>query len=41
MRLAQFTEIRLDERWRTRLGEADLRYFDREAGEVNRALGYD
>jgi hypothetical protein len=40
MRLGQLSEIRLDERWRTKLGPGDLEYFDQRAGAINRALGY-
>jgi hypothetical protein len=40
MRFDTSSEIVLDERWRTTLGPDDLRTFDREAGALNRALGY-
>lgn len=40
MRLDSTSEIRLDERWRSVLSEADLRAFDAVAGDVNRAYGY-
>jgi hypothetical protein len=33
-------EIRLDERWRGELSEADLRQFERVAGGTNRQFGY-
>lgn len=34
------SSIRLDERWRTQLSNEDLRWFERIAGSMNRALGY-
>ncbi len=40
MRLDSTSEIRLDERWKSVLSEADLRAFDAVAGDVNRAYGY-
>ena len=40
MRLDDSSEIRLDDRWRTRLTRADLQEFDRVAGKLNRSLGY-
>jgi len=40
MRLDSTSEIRLDERWRSVLGEADLRIFDGVAGEANQRYGY-
>jgi hypothetical protein len=41
MRLDNSSEIRLDERWRTKLTEQDLRTFDNVAGEMNRRYAYD
>jgi hypothetical protein len=40
MRLDTASDIRLDERWRERLTEQDLRVFDDVAGEMNRRYGY-
>jgi hypothetical protein len=40
MRLDDTSEIRLDDRWRTNLSQADLREFDRVAGDLNRSFGY-
>lgn len=40
MRLDESSEIVLDDRWRTTLGKADLREFDRVAGALNRRFGY-
>ncbi|RLJ16420.1 hypothetical protein DJ030_16860 [bacterium endosymbiont of Escarpia laminata] len=40
MRLDDRSEISLDERWKERLTEEDLRIFSGIAGEKNRALGY-
>jgi len=40
MRLDTTSEIRLDERWRGKLTEQDLRVFDDVAGEMNRQYGY-
>lgn len=34
-------DIRLDEKWRTQLKNADLKAFGRVAGRMNRRLGYD
>ena len=41
MRLDKTSEIRLDERWRVKLTEEELRVFDRIAGELNRRYGYE
>jgi len=40
MRLDTTTEVRLDERWREALTPDDLAEFEREAGALNRRLGY-
>lgn len=40
MRLDQTSEIRLDERWRTALGNTELATFDQVAGALNRRFGY-
>ena len=40
MRFASNSTIRLDDEWRRKLSAGDLRYFDSQAGELNRALGY-
>ena len=40
MRLDATSEIRLDARWRTALGQNDLARFETVAGDLNRALGY-
>lgn len=40
MRLDATSEIRLDARWRTALGESDLVRFEAVAGDLNRRLGY-
>jgi hypothetical protein len=40
MRLKSTSEIRVDERWRTKLSEEDLCIFDEVAGEMNLAYGY-
>lgn len=40
MRLDSESAIRLDERWRTALSSQDLSAFQAEAGDLNRALGY-
>jgi hypothetical protein len=40
MRLDATSRILLDDRWRTVLTDADLRQFDRVAGQMNRRCGY-
>jgi hypothetical protein len=40
MRLDSTREVKLDDRWRTALGPADLATFDAVAGSLNRQLGY-
>ena len=40
MRLDSTSEIRLDERWRSRLSPADLKVFESVAGKLNSRLGY-
>jgi hypothetical protein len=40
MRLADTAAIRVDAAWRERLTRADVDYFERRAGSLNRALGY-
>lgn len=40
MRLDATSEIRLDARWRTALGDGDLLRFEAVAGDLNRQLGY-
>ncbi len=40
MRLDDSSQIRIDERWKTRLTESELASFYREAGRLNAALGY-
>lgn len=41
MRLADSAAIRVDTTWRERLTRDDLDYFERRAGVLNRALGYE
>lgn len=41
MRLGSSSDIRLDEKWRSQLTDADLNIFDRIAGKFNRRLGYE
>jgi hypothetical protein len=41
MRLKSTSEIRLDERWRKTLSDADLAIFDKVAGRMNRKYGYE
>lgn len=41
MRLCSSSEIRLDEKWRHELTPEDLEVFERIAGHVNRAAGYE
>jgi hypothetical protein len=33
--------VRIDDKWRSALGEQDLKYFERHAGKLNRSLGYE
>lgn len=40
MRLRDTTALRLDEKWRTMLSQADLATFERNAGQLNRSYGY-
>ena len=40
MRFANSSNIKLDENWREELSHTDLLYFERRAGQINRALGY-
>ncbi|MCX6880636.1 MAG: sulfotransferase [Verrucomicrobia bacterium] len=40
MRMDATSEIRLDKRWKTHLGKADLDIFDGVAGDLNRRYGY-
>lgn len=40
MRFAETSEIRLDQKWKSRLDEAQLQYFESQAGDLNRSLGY-
>jgi hypothetical protein len=40
MRLSTSSRIQRDDEWLTALGPADLEYFERAAGPLNRALGY-
>ena len=40
MRMSRSSEIRLDEEWTTRLSPDDRRYFDLQAGPLNRRFGY-
>lgn len=40
MRLVKTSEIRLDEKWKKSLSEADIREFQSIAGPVNQKLGY-
>lgn len=40
MRLDSYSEIRLDERWKTKLSPSDLKIFNSVAGSENRQLGY-
>lgn len=40
MRMDSTSEIRLDERWKSHLSEADLQIFDDIAGPLNRKYGY-
>jgi hypothetical protein len=41
MRFSQSSEIRCDDAWRHRLMPADLAYFEKVAGDLNRRLGYE
>ena len=41
MRLKSTSDIRVDERWRTDLSQADLKTFDQVAGDLNRKYGYE
>jgi hypothetical protein len=41
MRLKSGSDIRLDERWRKNLSQADLATFDEVAGDLNRKYGYE
>jgi hypothetical protein len=41
MRLKSGSDIKLDERWRTKLAKEDLGVFDQVAGETNRKYGYE
>lgn len=41
MRLRSSSEIRLDEKWRLEMSEESLAAFEREAGDLNRKLGYE
>jgi hypothetical protein len=41
MRLDDSSAIRVDSAWRDRLTRDDLEYFERRAGTLNRALGYE
>ena len=40
MRFSKSSEIRADNAWKDKLSKADLMFFDRKAGELNRYLGY-
>lgn len=40
MRSSGSSEIRLSTAWQHELGQADLDYFERECGAINRSLGY-
>jgi hypothetical protein len=40
MKFRPVSELRLDEGWKSGLSEADMIYFDRYAGWLNRSLGY-
>jgi hypothetical protein len=40
MRLKGAVNIRADEKWRSKLSDADLQTFDAAAGRLNRQLGY-
>lgn len=40
MRLSSSSAIRADVEWQTRLSPGDQRFFERQAGALNRALGY-
>lgn len=40
MRMSRSSEIRLDEQWQASLAPDDRRYFERQAGPLNRELGY-
>ncbi len=40
MRLDTTSEVKLDERWRQKLTEQDMKIFDRIAGKMNRKYGY-
>jgi hypothetical protein len=39
-RLRGLSNIKLDEAWRRELSPADLDFFEREGGTINRKLGY-
>ena len=41
MRLKSSSEIRVDERWRTKLSQEDLATFEAIAGDLNRKYGYE
>ncbi len=41
MRLVRSGEIQVDNRWRAMLGSADLKTFERIAGDLNRSYGYE
>jgi hypothetical protein len=40
MRLKSGSDIRVDERWRTKLTKEDLATFDEIAGDLNKKYGY-
>jgi hypothetical protein len=41
MKYASSSEIRINEAWKVHLSKADLQYFERKAGAMNRQLGYE
>jgi hypothetical protein len=40
IRFQPVSELKLDDAWRKGLSEADMKYFERYAGQFNRSLGY-
>ena len=40
MKYLATSELRLDEAWKSKLGAADARFFEKHAGSLNRAFGY-
>ena len=40
MKFRRTSDLRLDEQWKAKLGEAERRYFEERAGALNRRFGY-